>query len=101
MRNQQIVLRAIIDKITSPSILLNYGNFVDAIGGAFETDMPSSQMKDLIRYQLTVNPHWKFESCCCAARDRPNTVPSWERLPMSPYRMRNRYALPEKRSRRC
>lgn len=63
VRNQQIVLRAIIDKITSPSILLNYGNFVDAIGGAFETDMPSSQMKDLIRYQLTVNPHWKFESC--------------------------------------
>lgn len=62
VRNQQIVLRAIIDKITSPTILLNYGKFVDAIGGAFETDMPSSQIKDLMRYQLTMNPHWQFES---------------------------------------
>ena len=62
VRNQQIVLRAILDKITSPTILLNYGRFVDAVGGAFETDMPSSQIKDLMRYQLTMNPHWKFES---------------------------------------
>lgn len=62
VRNQQTVLRAIIDKITSPAILMNYGKFVDAIGGAFETDMPASQIKDLMRFQLARNPHWKFES---------------------------------------
>lgn len=62
VRNQQIVLRAIISKITSPSILLNYGKFIDAVGGAFETDMPAAQIKDLMRYQLATNTKWTFES---------------------------------------
>ena len=60
--NQQIVLKAIINKMTSPSMIVRYGDFVDAIGGAFETDMPSEDIQDFIRFEISHFPKWKFES---------------------------------------
>ncbi|MGI6511063.1 MAG: hypothetical protein ACOX1W_01355 [Catenisphaera adipataccumulans] len=37
VKNQQQVLRAIIKKITSASMIKNYAKFADALSGAFET----------------------------------------------------------------
>ena len=60
--NQQIVLSAIIKKVCSPSILLNYGNLVDAVGGAFQTNMPASDIQKLMKFELSEMPDWTFES---------------------------------------
>jgi LCP family protein required for cell wall assembly len=62
VKNQQQVLRAIIKKITSASMIKNYAKFADALSGAFETNMSSSDITSLIRYQLSDDPSWTFES---------------------------------------
>ena len=62
VKNQQIVLEALINKIASPSMLLNFGDFIDALGGAFETNMPADQIRSFIRYQFAMMPDWKFEN---------------------------------------
>lgn len=62
VKNQQAVLEAMVKKITSPSMIVNFGSFVDALSSAFETNMPSDQILSFIRYQFTLNPKWHFES---------------------------------------
>lgn len=62
VKNQQQVLRAIIQKMISPTMITNYGKFVDALSGSFETNMASDDLMSLIRYQLMLNPEWKFSS---------------------------------------
>ena len=66
VRNQQQVLRALIDKCISPSMLLNFGNFVDALSGAFETNMSADEIKALLRYQVSFNPEWIIEGYAMA-----------------------------------
>lgn len=62
VKNQQIVLEALINKIISPSMIVNFGSFIDALGGAFETNMPADQIRSFIRYQFAMMPKWQFES---------------------------------------
>lgn len=60
-KNQQLVLMGIVDKITSPSIVQNYSSIMDAMSNTFSTTMSSSEISDLIKYQINNNPKWKIE----------------------------------------
>ena len=60
-KNQQLVLMGIVDKITSPSIVQNYASIMDAMSNTFSTTMSSSEISDLIKYQINNNPKWKME----------------------------------------
>lgn len=60
-KNQQQVLMSMFEKIASPSMLVNFGSFIDALGSAFETNMSSADMLSLIRYEFTFFPNWTFE----------------------------------------
>ena len=43
VKNQQKVLQAIVDKATSPDIIVNYASLMDAFSGAFETNMSTKR----------------------------------------------------------
>ena len=60
-KNQQQVLMAIVDKITSPAIVTNYASIMDSMADTFSTTMSSQEISDLIKYQLNNNPKWKME----------------------------------------
>lgn len=60
-KNQQLVLMGIVDKITSPSIVQNYSSIMDAMSNTFSTTMSSSEISDLIKYQINNNLKWKIE----------------------------------------
>ena len=60
-KNQQQVLMGIVDKITSPAIVKNYASIMDAMSNTFSTTMSSSEISDLIKYQINNNPKWKME----------------------------------------
>lgn len=60
-KNQQLVLMGIVDKITSPSIIQNYASIMDAMSNTFSTTMSSSEISNLIKYQINNNPKWKME----------------------------------------
>lgn len=62
VRNQQQVIMRMVQKIASPSMLVNFGKFMDALSGSFETNMSSDDMLALARYEFTFFPEWEFEN---------------------------------------
>ncbi|MBM6831989.1 LCP family protein [Faecalicoccus acidiformans] len=61
VKNQQEVLMAIVKKAISPSMLVNYTSFMQALSGSFETNMSQNEISELIQNQLQNNPSWTFE----------------------------------------
>lgn len=59
--NQQTVLIAIAKKALSPSMIVNYPAFMDALQGTFVTDLTSQEIQELIQYQIFTNKEWSFE----------------------------------------
>ncbi len=58
IKNQQLVMMGIIDKLISPSIVMNYSSLLGAISGTFETNLSASQISSLIQMQLTDMSDW-------------------------------------------
>lgn len=61
-RNQQQVLEAMITKATSSAVLTNYSSILEAISGAFETNMTMEEITSFIQYEIQAMPEWKFET---------------------------------------
>ena len=63
VENQQRVLKAVIKKMTSSTTLLTkYGDIVAAAGDNMSTNMPPSDMKALVRMQITDLSEWDIQS---------------------------------------
>ncbi|MCF0106515.1 MAG: LCP family protein [Holdemanella sp.] len=62
VRNQQIVLEAIFEKATSPSIITQYASLMDALANAFQTNLSVNEITDLIKFQIQTGTSWKFEN---------------------------------------
>ncbi len=61
-RNQMLMIQAIIDKATSPSILMNYTSFLDAVDDCMLTDMSQQRVSYLVKQQLSNGTNWQIES---------------------------------------
>ncbi|MGN1181970.1 MAG: LCP family protein, partial [Faecalibacillus sp.] len=57
-RNQQKLLKAMLEKAMSPKIITNFENILSAIEGCFETDMSSREIRSLINMQLDDMADW-------------------------------------------
>lgn len=62
VQNQQRVLKGMLKKAMSPSIISNYSGLLDAIDGSFETNMTSDDIMKLIKMQLNDMSSWNFHS---------------------------------------
>lgn len=51
---------AIVKKATSPSVITNYPALMDALSGAFQTDLSQDEIQSLIQFQLKEMPDWQF-----------------------------------------
>lgn len=62
-RNQQRMLTALIDKVTSSEVILTkYTKLLDAIDGCMQTNMSNKDMSALVKMQLKEMKGWKVES---------------------------------------
>ena len=62
IQNQQEVLTAIINKLTSSRTLLTeYTKILTSLSGSLETSIPSGQIYSLINFQLDSMPSWTIE----------------------------------------
>ena len=61
-KNQMEVIRAVIQKCASSSLLANYSSVMDAVAGSFETNMPQDQIAALVRMQLSDMAQWNITS---------------------------------------
>lgn len=61
--NQQQVITAIIDKVSSSAVLISkYNNILKSLDGTFQTDMSMERVQTFIKYQIDKMPSWKVES---------------------------------------
>ncbi|BBF44708.1 exopolysaccharide biosynthesis transcriptional activator EpsA [Lachnospiraceae bacterium KM106-2] len=59
-RNQQYLIKAIVNKATSPSILKNFSGLMDSIAESIETNMKTSEITDLVKMQLSDMSAWNI-----------------------------------------
>lgn len=60
--NQQEVIKAMIDKATSPAIITSANSLLGTVSDNVETNMTDEQMQSLIKLQLNENIDWEFTS---------------------------------------
>lgn len=68
--NQMEVIRAVIDKCASSSMLTNYTSVMRAVAGSFETNMPEEQIAYLVRMQLSDMSDWNITSYMVSGQSR-------------------------------
>lgn len=61
-KNQMAVVKAVIDKVTSPAILTSYMDILDASSDIVQTNMPTECFTQLVKMQLDENCKWSMES---------------------------------------
>ncbi|MDR1355591.1 MAG: LCP family protein [Propionibacteriaceae bacterium] len=59
-KNQQAVIEALIEKLSRPSILLNYNAVLNALAPNMQTTMPSERITSLARRQLDLGTDWSI-----------------------------------------
>ncbi len=74
VQNQQQVLTAIIDKLSSAEILKNYTGILAAVQDNFETNIPENKFYQLINYQLDNMPRWNVESYAMEGYNSRNQI---------------------------
>lgn len=60
--NQMEVIKAVINKMTSPNILAKYSEILDEVADCVMTDIPSNVIYDLVRYKLSNDVVWTIDS---------------------------------------
>jgi anionic cell wall polymer biosynthesis LytR-Cps2A-Psr (LCP) family protein len=58
--NQMALIKAIVNKVLSPSILANYSSLLESVQGNFETSVPMSVLSKLVRDQLSDGGSWNI-----------------------------------------
>lgn len=61
-RNQMAVIKAIVDKASSPAILTKYQDLLKALSDAFITSMPYEDISSLVQMQLGDMASWNITS---------------------------------------
>ncbi len=59
--NQQLVLKALIEKALNPSILTKYNSLLKSVDNSFITNIPEDYITTLINEQLNKNTSWNIE----------------------------------------
>ncbi len=57
-RDQEAVLKAIIEKVMSPALIVNASALIESMQGSFQTDIPESKIAELINQQLSEGTDW-------------------------------------------
>lgn len=86
-RHQQQVIKAMIDKVTSTTILTKYASILNSIEDNFTTNMNMSDITGFIQMQLNDNPSWTIENMVLTGSDsseRTNSMPKYYSSVMIP-----------------
>ena len=61
-KNQEAVLKAILEKAMSPAVLVNASELITSVSDSVETNMSRSEMAQFINRQLSDGSSWEIES---------------------------------------
>lgn len=77
-QNQQLMLTALINKVMSPTIIMNYADLLDALKDKFVTNITDTEVTDFIQMQLANNASWSIESISLDGTDSYNYTYSYQ-----------------------
>lgn len=60
--HQMAVIKAVMEKAMSPTLLTNYTAIMESVSGSFETSMPYEKIAELVRNQLDNGGSWNIVS---------------------------------------
>ncbi|WP_081656974.1 LCP family protein [Pseudobutyrivibrio ruminis] len=72
--NQMNVIQSVVQKMTSKSTLINYGDIMKECDGTFATDFSTEEIADLVAYQLSNPGEWNIEKMSVSGRGEHNHV---------------------------
>ncbi|MCR4841735.1 MAG: LCP family protein [Eubacterium sp.] len=61
-KNQMEVIRAVIEKMQSSDMLLNFSELMDEISESFQTDMTSDEIYEVVKRQIDEGTEWEIET---------------------------------------
>lgn len=61
-KNQQAVITAMIQKVTSPAIITGATRILTSVSGSVDTDMPQADIQALIKSQISSGGSWNVKS---------------------------------------
>lgn len=73
-KNQQAVIKAIINKAISPSIISNYSDLLKSLEGTFQTNMSASEIQKFAKFQIDKMPSWDILSISLNGSDASKTT---------------------------
>lgn len=77
--NQMNVIQSVVQKMTSKSTLMNYGDILKECDGTFATDFTTEEIADLVAYQLSNPGEWNIEKMSVGGKGEHNNVYSLSR----------------------
>ncbi len=73
IENQLLVLNAIFDKATSPSIIVKYNSLINSLGNYVSTNMPTEDILKFVKNQIKNPTDWEIEQKTVTGKDSRNT----------------------------
>ena len=75
--NQQRVLKAIFQKVASPSILTNYQTILNVVSKSVQTNIPSNDIAKFVNLQLDYGGMWQIDMQDIKGRGQTGGLPSY------------------------
>lgn len=82
-QNQMKVIKAMVKKMTSPSILSNYASLMSGLTDSFQTNMTDDEISALVKAQLKNNTDWNIVSYNATGTTGSEITYSWPSKPLS------------------
>lgn len=79
-KNQQALIKAMIDKITDKSIITKYNSLLDAVNGKYQTNMSVKTLTSLVKSQLNDMAGWNIHSYSLTGRDATDYTYTYNQL---------------------
>lgn len=86
--HQQELIKGIIEKAKSPSIITNFGPFLSAIGNSVQMSLSETELQSIIREQIDGMPSWDIVQYQLTGSGSKSTttysMPGWDLYVMEP-----------------
>lgn len=61
-RNQQLMMKAVFDKICSPALLTSFSSIIEVVSSSIETNMSREEINALVELQISETPKWNIQT---------------------------------------
>lgn len=79
-KNQQALIKAMIDKVIDKSIITKYSSLLDAVNGKYQTNMSVKSLTSLVKSQLKDMSGWNIHSYSLSGNDSMDYTYTYNQL---------------------